>query len=178
MKPYELLSAIVAAVVATMVTRAASGPGAATAPTTREPTPGERFASTVLPIVRSRGRVTSYTRSEAKNRDVGGAPTSDHVTGQAVDVALRVEPYTDRVEALRGLVAELDASGAPVDQVIAYHPARGGHVHVGARFDGRVNRRELRYGEDGTTREPLLGSVDDPASWERLRGALGVRNLT
>lgn len=76
--------------------------------------------------------VTSAYRSPEVNAAVGGSPTSDHMTGRALDfvpVSGSSEELFHRIRS-SGLLAEL-----PIDQLI-YYPARG-HIHVGVRANPR-----------------------------------------
>ena len=66
------------------------------------------------------GQISSATRSAARNNQVGGSPTSSHLSGQAVDW----EP-ADRNT--RAAAQKLAASGVPFDQIID----EGTHLHVG-----------------------------------------------
>lgn len=71
-------------------------------------------------------RITSGYRSPEVNRAIGGSISSDHLTGGAADImvaGMQPEAVARRIVAL----------GLPFDQVIAYHPDRGGHLHVGHR---------------------------------------------
>jgi uncharacterized protein YcbK (DUF882 family) len=68
-------------------------------------------------------RITSGYRSPRHNAVIGGSPRSQHCRGEAADI--KVHGYT--AEQVAVIIAQL---GLPVDQVIWYDPARGGHVHV------------------------------------------------
>lgn len=68
-------------------------------------------------------RVTSGYRSHAVNLRVRGARNSRHKTGEAAD--LKVEGMS-----AAELVAAILEAGLSFDQVIAYAPSRGGHVHL------------------------------------------------
>lgn len=105
-------------------------------------------------------RVTSGYRSPAENAAVGGAPTSDHPHGLAVDVVpIGLSQYAAwtrlRDAAARGQLP-------PFDQVIAY-PVEG-HLHIGF---GPKLRREWRI----KAVEGNLAIATD-ALTERLRGYL------
>jgi len=102
-----------------------------------EPDAGHRTNLTVLvqvvldPLREHLGkpvRVTSGYRSPAVNTRIGGSKTSAHMTGEAVDIKV------DDLDA-HGIVAALRAIQPPGgwDQVIAYAPSRGGHVHIGIK---------------------------------------------
>jgi len=71
-------------------------------------------------------KVNSGFRSEVVNQAVGGSKTSRHKTGEAADI---VCPGMSATE----LVGAILAAGIDFDQVIAYAPSRGGHVHIGLR---------------------------------------------
>lgn len=68
-------------------------------------------------------RVTSGYRSEKVNRKVHGSKNSRHMTGEAADF---------KIEGLdvHAILASIEALGLSYDQLIAYAPRRGGHVHV------------------------------------------------
>ncbi len=88
-------------------------------------------------------RVNSGYRSPEVNALVGGSRTSQHMTGEAVD--LQPPPgYTSKQFAQYVL-----DSGLPVDQVIWYDVARGGHTHVS--FSRTRNRRQTLHAPAGST---------------------------
>lgn len=68
-------------------------------------------------------RITSGLRRSALNRAVGGSASSWHRTGRAADIAW------SRQTSIQALLACWDA-GIVADDLIAYHPSRGGHMHV------------------------------------------------
>jgi len=82
-------------------------------------------------------RITSGYRSAQVNARIGGSRTSAHMTGEAVDAKC------DGVDA-HGIVAALRAIQPPGgwDQVIAYAPSRGGHVHIGIRAGAWPRHRQ------------------------------------
>ena len=82
-------------------------------------------------------RVDSAFRSAALNRAIGGSDTSQHMTGEAADI--KVDGMT--APELAAFIVRL---GVPFDQVIAYPPELGGHVHVSYNVDGS-NRRETLW---------------------------------
>jgi hypothetical protein len=86
--------------------------------------------------------ISSGFRSPELNARIGGSATSAHLHGCAADlkVGARDVPKIASEDAARWL-----ASLPVVDQAIWYHPARGGHVHVGMARPGTSPRRELRY---------------------------------
>jgi zinc D-Ala-D-Ala carboxypeptidase len=91
------------------------------------------------PLRRYLGRpiaITSGYRSEAVNRAIGGARSSQHLRGEAADI--KVEGLS--AEELAGAVCD---SRVPFDQLIWYAPSRGGHVHVSV---AARPRSDIRYG--------------------------------
>lgn len=81
--------------------------------------------------------VTSGYRSHALNVLIGGSARSAHVRGEAADV--KGGGGWDATVALD----KIQALGLPVDQVIAYHPDRGGHLHIGIVVGGEPRRQYL-----------------------------------
>lgn len=84
-------------------------------------------------------RITSGYRSAAVNARIGGSKTSAHMSGEAADI--KVDGLADGAH---GIVAALRAIHPPGgwDQVIAYAPSRGGHVHVGIRAGAWPRHRQ------------------------------------
>ena len=81
--------------------------------------------------------VTSGYRSREVNEEVNGSKTSQHMQGEAADIAV------DGVPALN-IAAAIVRLGLPFDQVIWYDIERGGHVHVS--FTARwPNRRQVLH---------------------------------
>jgi hypothetical protein len=80
-------------------------------------------------------RVTSGYRSDAVNDAVGGSETSSHKTGEAADI--KVAGMT-----AAQVVAAILRSGVDFDQVIAYSPSRGGHVHIGIKAGAAARHRK------------------------------------
>lgn len=68
-------------------------------------------------------RISSAYRSQLLNRSIGGADTSQHMSGEAADI--KVDGMT-----AAELAAAIVRIGLPFDQVIGYVPELGGHVHV------------------------------------------------
>jgi uncharacterized protein YcbK (DUF882 family) len=68
-------------------------------------------------------RINSGYRSDAVNRRVKGSKTSRHMTGEAADIEV------DGLDA-HAILAAIELADLSYDQVIAYAPSRGGHVHV------------------------------------------------
>lgn len=111
---------------------------------------------TILEPMRARygGRavaIHSGYRSPARNAAVGGAKSSQHLTGEAVDLHIA---GVDCGDVARWLLH----SGLPVDQVIA--ETRNGAppytwVHCSYRANGK-NRREGLCTVDGRTYKPLV----------------------
>lgn len=87
---------------------------------------------------------SSGYRSPEVNATVKGSHESQHMSGEATDF----KPRTQTSEAVvRWLWAHPEV---PVDQVILYHPSRGGHVHVSLKTSG-TNRRQFLYAPAGST---------------------------
>ncbi len=86
--------------------------------------------------------INSGYRSPAVNRAVGGVPTSNHLTGCAVDI--RVAGLD---QAVRYAAILLDIStqwGEPFDEIIIERNARGSiWLHFAVRPEG--NRRKMNY---------------------------------
>lgn len=97
------------------------------------------LVETVLdPLRRHLGRpvrVRSGFRTPQVNRAVGGSSTSSHMTGEAADIKSDGLNSMGLLEAI--LLADID-----FDQVIAYHPTRGGHVHVGIKAGAAARHRK------------------------------------
>jgi len=88
-------------------------------------------------------RVTSAWRTEEENRRANGERRSQHLSGEAVDVAPLDCPQHDAFDALNGL---------QFDQAIIY--PRTGHIHVSLNgpISTRTRNRGARYrspGRDG-----------------------------
>ena len=81
--------------------------------------------------------VTSGYRSQAVNDAIGGSKTSQHMQGEAADIAV------DGVPALN-IAAAIVHLGLPFDQVIWYDVERGGHVHV-SHTSRRPNRGQVLH---------------------------------
>lgn len=79
--------------------------------------------------VGGRARITSGYRSPSVNAAVDGAEKSQHMNGEAVDIKVDGMAALDLARLVAGL-------GVPFDQIIWYHPDRGGHVHVSHRTSG------------------------------------------
>ena len=101
----------------------------------------ERLVLRVLdPLRAAVGRpvsVTSGYRSAVVNQAIDGSPTSQHMSGEAVDIKV------DGLTAVQ-LAAVIVRLGVPFDQVIWYAPERGGHVHV-SYTETRANRRQTLH---------------------------------
>ena len=80
-------------------------------------------------------RVTSGFRSDAVNEAVGGSKSSAHRHGLAADIKVKGLDAHALMQA--AIEADLD-----FDQAIAYHPSRGGHMHLGLAT-GRQRRQKL-----------------------------------
>lgn len=106
------------------------------------------FADNVLePIREITGPivVTSGFRSPAVNRAVGGSETSYHLKGLAADLTFPAIGSERAFELIK-------RSGISLDQVILYHPKRGGHVHVG--WSPTRNRNLYQYQPETGKLEP------------------------
>jgi zinc D-Ala-D-Ala carboxypeptidase len=97
----------------------------------------------LVPLRRAVGpiRITSGYRAPAVNRAVGGSLTSQHCTGEAVDIKAVNDHHA---EELARIVAGLEL---PVDQCIWYEYDVGGHVHI-SHIEGRGRRQYLRCYRD------------------------------
>ena len=82
--------------------------------------------------------ITSGYRCRALNTKVGGSQNSAHLTGEAADFKVDGMTATELVQVILGL-------DLPFDQLIAYAPERGGHVHLGikAGAEPRARRQVL-----------------------------------
>lgn len=90
-------------------------------------------------------RINSGYRSPERNAaTAGSSSTSQHMTGEAVDLAALNMSSLDVVTLL------WNSPEIPVDQVILYAPERGGHVHVSYTVKRR-NRRQFLYAPAGST---------------------------
>lgn len=79
----------------------------------------------IVDAIGTKPTVTSGYRSPSVNAAVGGSSTSDHPKGLAADL----RPPAGWTS---GTLARAAVDALPsFDQVIAYAPERGGHVHVG-----------------------------------------------
>jgi len=127
-----------------------------------EPDAGHRTNLTVLvqvvldPLREHLGkpvRVTSGYRSPAVNTKIGGSKTSAHLTGEAVDIKVDGLDAHGIVEALR----MVDPAGG-WDQVIAYAPSRGGHVHIGIKAGAWPrHRKQVLWAPASGGYEPYRG---------------------
>jgi len=127
-----------------------------------EPDAGHRTNLTVLvqvvldPLREHLGkpvRVTSGYRSPAVNTKIGGSKTSAHLTGEAVDIKVDGLDAHGIVEALR-----LVAPAGGWDQVIAYAPSRGGHVHIGIKAGAWPrHRKQVLWAPASGGYEPYRG---------------------
>lgn len=74
-------------------------------------------------------RINSGYRTPAHNKEVGGSPTSQHITGQAVDI-IPLEKDIDNVFAL--IIREFK-----YDQVILERNSRGSRwIHISYKIEG------------------------------------------
>ena len=113
--------------------------------------------------------VNSGYRSPVVNAAVGGSKTSQHMTGEAVDL----EPPAG-FSSIEFAQYVLD-SGLPVDQVIWYDKARGGHTHVS--FSHKRNRRQTLHAAAGSsgyepwTPRPAPAAVAGIGTFKKSRSA-------
>lgn len=119
-----------------------------------------RLCTEVLdPLRRHLGRpirVTSGYRTTAVNRAVGGSSTSAHVQGEAADIKVDGLGSFDLLKAIL-------ASGIDFDQVIAYAPSRGGHVHLGIKAGAAAkHRRQVLLAPAGGGYTPWMAGGATP----------------
>lgn len=108
----------------------------------------QELVSTVLdPLRRHLGRpvrINSGFRSSRVNHQVRGSQRSRHLTGEAADIEV------DGLDA-HDIVAAIQLANLDYDQVIAYAPERGGHVHIGILASAAArHRRQLLWAPAGT----------------------------
>lgn len=95
--------------------------------------------------------VTSGYRTRQVNATINGSRTSQHMRGEAADIKVHGLSASAIVETIIAL-------GLPVDQVIAYAPERGGHVHVSR---GSRHRRQVLWApKDGGYTEYIAVGVE------------------
>jgi hypothetical protein len=82
-------------------------------------------------------RVTSGYRDPLKNDEVGGHPTSVHMTGRAADI----QPWSFSDKALAQLWTALIRSNIPFDKACLYD----GFIHVHISAQGSHGGRRLTY---------------------------------
>lgn len=81
-------------------------------------------------------RVVSGYRTPDYNIQVGGAPASQHVKGNAADIAPTANDMDSAVQELHGLIQRLLQSGQlPLVGGIGYYPGRWIHVDIRPRPD-------------------------------------------
>jgi len=104
------------------------------------------------PLRRFIGRpiiVTSGYRSPKVNAAVKGSKTSAHKTGEAADIKAKGLSAPE-------LVSQILQSGVNFDQVIAYAPERGGHVHLGIKAGApSSHRRQVLWAPKSGGYEPF-----------------------
>lgn len=88
-------------------------------------------------------RIRSGYRCERLNRIVGGAMGSQHLAGMAADISC-ASVLAGRRNA-EWLARQIVRVGVPFDQLIWYHPSKGGHVHVSYDPDRARQRAEVLY---------------------------------
>lgn len=81
--------------------------------------------------------VTSGYREPILNRAVGGSETSDHMTGEAVDIRPR-NPTATRVLSLFNMIRDMHERGCiSIDQCILYRNKRCIHIGIGLPCRGK-----------------------------------------
>lgn len=117
--------------------------------------------------------ITSAWRSAARNAEIGGSATSQHMQGEAVDTVAWLVPI--RTLAAR-VLASVRAGQAPAFGQIIFYPNEG-HVHVSLPTLGQRNG-EVRY-KDATGRYPFLTSANALPVWSaaQRRGGLWLGAL-
>jgi hypothetical protein len=93
--------------------------------------------------------VNSGLRQGALNAAVGGEDDSQHMTGEAVDIQARGWTAYQLAHAII-------KAGLPYDQLIAYTPAEGGHVHWSYTTRRKLRRQVAVIDKSGfhTDRDP------------------------
>lgn len=95
--------------------------------------------------------IRSGYRSAALNVALQGAPQSQHMKGEAADIKTSSILHGQR--AAEWLAAAIVESGVPFDQVVWYHPSKGGHVHISYSISRSTQRGQTLY-RDGTGYHP------------------------
>lgn len=88
--------------------------------------------------------ITSGYRSPKLNDAIDGADDSQHTRGEAADFKASSRTSAEVMVRLWNAARE----GMPLDQVILYHPSRGGHLHV-SYTTRRAPRGEFLYAPEG-----------------------------
>lgn len=104
-------------------------------------------------------KITSLVRSPTRNAEVGGSPSSDHMTGLAADIQVAgLTPW----QVFTGLIPSVRSIG--IDQLIIYN----GHVHIGAGYKGRGQILDARSGTVvpyvAGQAPPIVITADSPAT--------------
>lgn len=112
----------------------------------------EWLAHKHLEVIRKRVgpmRVTSWYRSLAVNKAVGGSKTSQHMQGLAVDF----HPIKISAPHAQKIIWNIWNEGwlSDLDQSILYHPSVGGHIHYGIHLT-KTRAQMLWAGDDGRYR--------------------------
>lgn len=102
--------------------------------------------------------VMSYYRSPARNASVGGSSTSQHMSGEAVDLKPRAGGI-GVAELERRVMAAAKAGHAPKFGQIIFYPDTG-HTHISLPTSTRLGEiRQATEPEDGARTYPLLARV-------------------
>ena len=115
------------------------------------------LCSAILQPIRDRFgyvKISSGYRSSHVNQEVGGVPSSQHVTAEACDFVCPTQPTYD----VWDYIVKMVGMGWPVDQAIWYKETTG-HIHI-SHTTRKKNRRQL-----------LLKRADGTyVAWERVDG--------
>lgn len=81
--------------------------------------------------------VTSGYRSPSVNKLIGGSSSSQHMSGEAVDLA------SSRFSSSEAFAKWFLAQGLPFDQIVWYAPNQSSHIHISLKRSG--NRGRVTY---------------------------------
>ena len=91
--------------------------------------------------------IRSGYRSRALNEAIHGSPESQHMAGDAADI--KTSSMLAGQRSAEWLAAVALENGLPFDQVVWYHPDKGGHVHISHSTAGPSQRGETLYCDRG-----------------------------
>ena len=137
--------------------------GATPAPSQAAPPTAERVRAVVDGLVSSGARITSARRTPQHNAEVGGAPNSYHLRGQAFDIA--PPPGMSMAD----LEAQLRSTGVQFAELIN----EGDHVHIAWNNEGQPKPAEAPAARPGGARlvverpKPQEQWVDLPGGGQR-----------